>query len=182
MVRGSSTSEVLQPPDAGEVLQRLGVSDVVVRQSATLGLAWKNLTPADGKLAAQLLPTAMELVEIDLRHNHLGDLGCAAIIEGLHQSGSRRIATLRLARNGISDKGGAVIASFIGETSPTGRAAALRVLDLSLNALRDDTAIGSVLAYRQRLLALVPSHHDHRVGEAIGIRFAADHIVTFAVG
>jgi len=32
----------------------------------------------------------------------------------------------------------------------------------------------------QRLLALVPSHHDHRVGEAIGIRFAADHIVTFA--
>jgi iron(III) transport system ATP-binding protein len=31
----------------------------------------------------------------------------------------------------------------------------------------------------QRLLALVPSHHDHRVGEAIGIRFAADHIVTF---
>jgi iron(III) transport system ATP-binding protein len=34
----------------------------------------------------------------------------------------------------------------------------------------------------QRLLALVPSHHDHRVGEAIGIRFAADHIVTFAAG
>jgi iron(III) transport system ATP-binding protein len=31
----------------------------------------------------------------------------------------------------------------------------------------------------QRLLALVPSHHDHRIGEAIGIRFAADHIVTF---
>jgi iron(III) transport system ATP-binding protein len=32
----------------------------------------------------------------------------------------------------------------------------------------------------QRLLALVPSHHDHRIGEAIGIRFAAEHIVTFA--
>jgi iron(III) transport system ATP-binding protein len=31
----------------------------------------------------------------------------------------------------------------------------------------------------QRLLALVPSHHDHHIGEAIGIRFAADHIVTF---
>ena len=31
----------------------------------------------------------------------------------------------------------------------------------------------------QKLLALVPSHHDHRIGEAIGIRFAADHIVTF---
>lgn len=31
----------------------------------------------------------------------------------------------------------------------------------------------------QRLLALVPSHHDHRIGAPIGIRFAADHIVTF---
>jgi iron(III) transport system ATP-binding protein len=29
------------------------------------------------------------------------------------------------------------------------------------------------------LLALVPSHHDHPVGEQIGIRFDADHIVTF---
>jgi len=32
----------------------------------------------------------------------------------------------------------------------------------------------------RQLLALVPSHHDHRVGMPIGIRFAADHIVTFA--
>ncbi|HVL54889.1 MAG TPA: ABC transporter ATP-binding protein [Burkholderiaceae bacterium] len=31
----------------------------------------------------------------------------------------------------------------------------------------------------QLLLALVPSHHNHPLGEAIGIRFAADHIVTF---
>lgn len=29
------------------------------------------------------------------------------------------------------------------------------------------------------LLALVPSHHDHQIGEHIGIRFAADHVVTF---
>ena len=29
------------------------------------------------------------------------------------------------------------------------------------------------------LLALVPSHHDHAVGERIGIRFGADHVVTF---
>lgn len=29
------------------------------------------------------------------------------------------------------------------------------------------------------LLALVPSHHDHPVGESIGIRFDADHVVTF---
>jgi iron(III) transport system ATP-binding protein len=30
------------------------------------------------------------------------------------------------------------------------------------------------------LLALVPSHHDHEIGEKIGIRLGADHVVTFA--
>ena len=32
------------------------------------------------------------------------------------------------------------------------------------------------------LLALVPSHHDHAIGERIGIRFDADHVVTFPAG
>lgn len=36
------------------------------------------------------------------------------------------------------------------------------------------------LASGQRLLALVPSHHDHRIGDPIGIRFTAEHIVTFS--
>ena len=31
------------------------------------------------------------------------------------------------------------------------------------------------------VLALVPSHHDHAIGEKIGIRLAADHVVTFPV-
>lgn len=31
----------------------------------------------------------------------------------------------------------------------------------------------------QQLLALVPSHHDHAIGEKIGIRLGADHVVTF---
>lgn len=31
----------------------------------------------------------------------------------------------------------------------------------------------------QKLLALVPSHHDHAIGEKIGIRLGADHVVTF---
>jgi iron(III) transport system ATP-binding protein len=31
----------------------------------------------------------------------------------------------------------------------------------------------------QPLLALVPSHHDHAIGEKIGIRLGADHVVTF---
>ena len=33
----------------------------------------------------------------------------------------------------------------------------------------------------QALLALVPSHHDHAIGEKIGIRLGADHVVTFPV-
>ena len=36
------------------------------------------------------------------------------------------------------------------------------------------------LASGQPLLAHVPSHHDHAVGEWIGIRAQADHVVTFA--
>jgi len=31
----------------------------------------------------------------------------------------------------------------------------------------------------RKVLALVPSHHNHLVGERIGIRLAADHVVTF---
>nr|WP_241673041.1 ABC transporter ATP-binding protein [Lacisediminimonas profundi] len=31
----------------------------------------------------------------------------------------------------------------------------------------------------QTVLALVPSHHDHAIGDKIGIRLAADHVVTF---
>lgn len=35
------------------------------------------------------------------------------------------------------------------------------------------------LASGQQVLALVPSHHDHALGERIGIRLEADHVVTF---
>ena len=34
----------------------------------------------------------------------------------------------------------------------------------------------------RRVLALVPSHHDHRIGERIGIRLEADHVVVFKRG
>ena len=34
----------------------------------------------------------------------------------------------------------------------------------------------------ETLLAHVPSHHNHRVGEWIGIRPEVDHVVTFPVG
>jgi iron(III) transport system ATP-binding protein len=36
------------------------------------------------------------------------------------------------------------------------------------------------LASGTTLLALVPSHHDHAVGDMIGVRFGADHVVTFS--
>ncbi len=36
------------------------------------------------------------------------------------------------------------------------------------------------LKSRRTVLALVPSHHDHAIGEAIGIRLAVDHVVAFA--
>jgi len=36
------------------------------------------------------------------------------------------------------------------------------------------------LATGETLLAHVPSHHDHRIGEWIGIRAQVDHVVTFA--
>jgi iron(III) transport system ATP-binding protein len=35
------------------------------------------------------------------------------------------------------------------------------------------------LASGREVLALVPSHHDHAIGERIGIRLDADHVVTF---
>jgi iron(III) transport system ATP-binding protein len=38
------------------------------------------------------------------------------------------------------------------------------------------------LATGEKVLALVPSHHDHQVGEWIGIRAEVDHVVTFANG
>ena len=35
------------------------------------------------------------------------------------------------------------------------------------------------LASGQDVMAHVPSHHDHRIGEWIGIRAQVDHVVTF---
>ncbi|NBO96914.1 MAG: TOBE domain-containing protein, partial [Betaproteobacteria bacterium] len=35
------------------------------------------------------------------------------------------------------------------------------------------------LASGSEVLTLVPSHHNHDHGEAIGIRLDADHVVTF---
>lgn len=37
------------------------------------------------------------------------------------------------------------------------------------------------LASGKEVLALVPSHHDHHIGEPIGIRLEAEHVITFDV-
>ncbi len=37
------------------------------------------------------------------------------------------------------------------------------------------------LSSGNEVLALVPSHHDHHIGEPIGIRLEADHVVTFEI-
>ena len=51
------------------------------------------------------------------------------------------------------------------------------------------TALGDALFHRlsgvvasETVLAHVPSHHDHKVGEWIGIRPQVDHVVTFERG
>jgi len=36
------------------------------------------------------------------------------------------------------------------------------------------------LASGRRVLALVPSHHNHAIGERIGIRLDVDHVVAFS--
>jgi iron(III) transport system ATP-binding protein len=36
------------------------------------------------------------------------------------------------------------------------------------------------LASGQTVLSLVPSHHNHAIGERIGIRLDVDHVVTFS--
>jgi iron(III) transport system ATP-binding protein len=36
------------------------------------------------------------------------------------------------------------------------------------------------LSSGQRLLTMVPSHHNHAIGEKIGIKLVADHVVTFS--
>jgi iron(III) transport system ATP-binding protein len=38
------------------------------------------------------------------------------------------------------------------------------------------------LASGTQVLSLVPSHHDHAIGERIGIRLAIDHVVAFPAG
>jgi len=38
---------------------------------------------------------------------------------------------------------------------------------------------GLLLPSGQRVLSLVASHHNHAVGEQIGIRLVADHVVAF---
>ena len=83
---------------------------------------------------------------------------------------------------------------LVGDNPPTGQ---VHVLMRPDDVLHDDdsslTAVVTHKAFRGadilytlslpsggKLLALVPSHHNHAIGEPIGIRLETDHIVAFA--
>ena len=112
---------VTRDKDAHEetLLTRIGISEAVVRQSVTLALSWKQLVPTDVPLLTAVLPTAVDLEELDLRHNKLADAGVAALASGLSQSG-RKLHTVLLARNAITDKGGKAIAAYLGDAKASG--------------------------------------------------------------
>ena len=135
-----------------DLVIRFGLSEAVVRQTSTLSFAWKALLPADVKLLNQLLSIAGELVELDLRHNKLGDEGAATLMSGLRRSSSTTLKTVRLSRNRITDRGGAAIAEYVADNQAC---MSLRQLDLSVNALRDDTAIGGAIQANRRLTEMV---------------------------
>ena len=67
--------------------------------------------------------------------------------------------------------------------SMTGLHAADDLLSVARDAIGNDAQFQSARAQRlasgEKLLAHVPSHHDHQIGEWIGIRPEVDHVVTF---
>jgi hypothetical protein len=99
----------------------------------------------------------------DLRHNKLGDEGTAKLAAGLG-SACRKLRTVRLARNGITDRGGAALAAVLGDLAAS---KSVETLDLSLNALRDDSALGGALVKNRALTELDLSSNALRGGRSI---------------
>jgi Ran GTPase-activating protein (RanGAP) involved in mRNA processing and transport len=142
---------------------RFGMSEAVVRQSAHLNLAWKSLTAADIALIAGILPHCCDLVELDLRHNKLGDAGTVSLAHGLSVS-CPSLAVVCVARNNITDRGAAALAKYLSD----GHASrSVRQMDLSLNALRSDDALGQALHTNHGLVELDLSSNAICSGEAI---------------
>jgi iron(III) transport system ATP-binding protein len=92
---------------------------------------------------------------------------------------------------------GVLEGQWLGEPLAAGESRACNVLLRSDDVVHDDDSAlkaevvrksfrGADFLYTLKLpsgaqvLALVPSHHDHAIGEPIGIKLAADHVVTFA--
>ena len=160
-----------------ELVIRFGLSEAVVRQTSTLGFAWKALLPGDVKLLNQLLSIAGELVELDLRHNKLGDEGAVTLITGLRRSSSTTLKIVRLSRNRITDRGGAAIAEYLADNQVC---MSLRQLDLSVNALRDDTSIGGAIKANRRLSELDLSSNALRTGHVIASALGTNRSLTHA--
>lgn len=142
---------------------RCGISEAVARQSESLSLAWKALTVQDVPLVIAVLPTAVDLVELDLRHNKLADRGVAALAVGL-RGACKQLHTVRLARNGVTDRGIEALCAFLAEPRAS---ASLTELDLSMNALRDDRKLGAALTTNTRLHHLDLSSNALRSGRAL---------------
>lgn len=157
-----------------ETLQtRIGLSDAVARLQKELLLSWKTLTPVDVPLLASVLPNAHHLTVLDLRHNKLGDQGVQKLSDAMRSSQSLR--TLYLTRNGITDRGAASLATFLKDARVSGQ---LATLDLSLNAIRDDKALGDALTTNTGLTALDVSSNALRSGRAIAAALGHNRTLT----
>ena len=118
-----------------------------------------------------------ELVEPDLRHNKLGDEGAVTLITGLRRSSSTTLKIVRLSRNRITDRGGAAIAEYLADNQVC---MSLRQLDLSVNALRDDTSIGGAIKANRRLSELDLSSNALRTGHVIASALGTNRSLTHA--
>ena len=111
----------------------------------------------------------LPLVEVDLSHNKLGDGGVDYLARALPNA-CAKLHTINLMRNGVTDAGTKVLSAFLGDARASGHIARI---DLSLNALRDDAALGAALATNTGLVELDLSSNALRTGKAIAAALAA---------
>ena len=149
-------------PD-GDLLSRTGMSEPVMKQAHLVDFSWKHLLSADIPMIADLLPTCAELRELDLSHNNLGDAGAILLASCLH-SACKSLEIIRLTRNGITGHGCEALARFLSDAKASSN---VKHVDLSLNALHDDSAIGAALATNTSLVDLDLSSNALRGGQSI---------------
>ena len=151
------------PEVAQDLLSRTGISEASLRSAQAVNFSWKLLQEPDLRLVTNHLGSCKDLEVIDLSHNKLGDKGVDALARSLPNA-CAKLRTINLMRNGITDAGLKALSSFLG--NPKASAHIARI-DLSLNALRDDAALGAALATNTGLVELDLSSNALRSGKAI---------------